>query len=375
MKFFTTVLASLLLSLPVLARNSQTSAFSVDVSSAKRYLDMAQKAMNGTLPTEAEWDSLFVSPAYKELFTKVRWNKNEFETNVREAFEIAYNPAKEAVRDSIAATLDGIELANIDSELPFFVSTALSVKNKLQDYSDIINTLNIDDLISEANSRAVALLPNKGEGLQPDSCSIYFIVWDLECRALGDALFLDVNTFFHDGREAAINALGHEMHHFYLSKVFDAVYKEDIIDCAVLPLVNNMREGVADLINKKEMPLKSLTPYGRQMLEIYNADYENSPQVLAQLDTITCDYLDGKFDVEQYFEKAVECCHFEGHTTGSYMVFLIRDQLGLDAVIESVGDLDAFIDNYNKAAGKAGTYQFSDRFVKHIHGVSRPAKR
>lgn len=166
-----------------------------------------------------------------------------------------------------------------------------------------------------------------------------FIVWDLECRALGDALFLDVNTFFHDGREAAINALGHEMHHFYLSKVFDAIYKEDIIDCAVLPLVNNMREGVADLINKKEMPLKSLTPYGRQMLEIYNADYENSPQVLAQLDTITCDYLDGKFDVDQYFEKAVECCHFEGHTTGSYMFFLIRDQLGLDAVIESVGDL------------------------------------
>lgn len=67
--------------------------------------------------------------------------------------------------------------------------------------------------------------------------------------------------------------------------------------------------------------------------------------------------------------------HYEGHTTGSYMVFLIRDQLGIEAVVESVGNLDAFIDNYNKAAEKAGTYKFSDKFTKHIHDVSIPAKR
>lgn len=57
------------------------------------------------------------------------------------------------------------------------------------------------------------------------------------------------------------------------------------------------------------------------------------------------------------------------------MVFLIRDRLGLDAVVESVGDLDAFVDNYNKAAKMAGTYVFSDKFTNHIHSVSQSAKR
>lgn len=164
--------------------------------------------------------------------------------------------------------------------------------------------MDIDDVIDKANSLALSLVPNHGEGLIPEPCPVYFIVWDLECRALGDALFLDVNTLFHDGLQAATEVLAHEMHHFYLMPVFNSIYKDDIMDGAVLALVNNMREGVADILNKKEMPLKSLAPYGKQMLDAYNADYANSLQVLAQLDKVTCEYLDGQLDMEQYFSKA-----------------------------------------------------------------------
>lgn len=57
------------------------------------------------------------------------------------------------------------------------------------------------------------------------------------------------------------------------------------------------------------------------------------------------------------------------------MFFLIRDNLGLDSVVESVGNLDKFIDNYNKAAEKAGTYRFSKRFTDHIHSISTKAKK
>lgn len=359
----------------VFAEAKTPSNFQIDITSAKLYLDMAHKATGGNMPTDAEWDSLFVSPAYKVLFNIVNWDKDEFEDNVRNAFEIVYDQSKKATLDSIAGQLDNIELAKLETELPLFVSTALSIRNNLQKYYDIINSLDIDNVIDQANSLALTLIPNNGSGIVPEACPIYFIVWDLECRTLGDALFLDVNTFFHDGLQAATEVLAHEMHHFYLMPVFNSVYKEDIMDGAVVALVNNMREGVADILNKKEMPLKSLAPYGEQMLAAYNADYENSPQVLALLDSATCDFLDGKIDLEQYFKKAFECSHYEGHTTGDFMVFLIRDQLGIDAVIESVGNLDAFVDNYNKAAEKAGTYKFSDRFTEHIHSVSMPAKR
>lgn len=367
---------TLLLCLVITMSKAQTTSnFKVDISSAKLYLDMAQKASNGQMPSDEEWDSLFVSPAYKALFRIVDWNKEEFEENVREAFDIAYNLSKTTVRDSIAATLNDIELAQLDSELPLFVSTALSIKDNLNSYTSIVNDLNIDNVIDEANALAMSLLPDNGRGITPQACPIYFIVWDLECRSLGDALFLDVNTFFHDGPQSATEFLAHEMHHFYLMPVFDSVYKNDIMDGAVLALVHNMREGVADILNKKEMPLKSLAPYGDKMLAIYNEDYAATPLTLQQLDAITCDYLDGKLDMEQYFQKAFECVHFEGHTTGDYMVFLIRDQLGIDAVIDSVGNIENFVDNYNKAAEKAGTYKFSDKFTKHIHDICAPARK
>lgn len=358
-----------------IAEAKAPSNFTVDVSSAKLYLNMANKASDGQMPSDAEWDSLFVSNAYSSLFDKVNWNKKEFQDNVRNAFEIAYDPAKTAIRDSIAATLNDIELAELETELPLFVSTALSIKNNLDKYTSIVNDMDIDNVIDNANTLAISLLPNNGKGITPEPCPIYFIVWDLECRALGDALFLDVNSFFHDGLQAATEALAHEMHHFYLMPVFNIVYKDDIMDGALLALVHNMREGVADILNKKEMPLKSLTPYGDKMLAAYNADYAATPQTLAQLDAVTCDFLDGKFDMEQYFQKAFGCVHYEGHTTGDYMVFLIRDQLGMDAVIESVGNVEAFVDNYNKAAEKAGTYKFSDRFTQHIHNICAPARR
>lgn len=368
-------LALLLCLVITMPKAQTTSNFKVDISSAKLYLDMAQKASNGQMPSDEEWDSLFVSPAYKALFRRVDWNKKEFEDNVKMAFDIAYNPSKTTVRDSVAATLNDIELAQLDSELPLFVSTALSIKDNLNSYTSIVNDLSLDNVVDEANALAMSLLPDNGRGITPQACPIYFIVWDLECRSLGDALFLDVNTFFHDGPQSATEFLAHEMHHFYLMPVFDSVYKNDIMDGAVLALVHNMREGVADILNKKEMPLKSLAPYGDKMLAIYNEDYAATPLTLHQLDTITCDYLDGELDMEQYFQKAFECVHFEGHTTGDYMVFLIRDQLGIDAVIDSVGNIENFVDNYNKAAEKAGTYKFSDKFTKHIHDICTPARK
>lgn len=366
---------SILICFSFFVQAKSESNFSVDVTSAKLYLEMANKANKGQMPSNEECDILFSSPAYSALFNAVNWDIQDFKSNVCEAFDIAYNPSKANVRDSIAATLDDIELATLETELPLFVSTALSIKNKLPIYTEMVNNMDIDNVVDEANNLALSLIPNNGVGITPEPCPIYFIVWDLECRALGNALFLDVNTFFHNGLQYATEALAHEMHHFYLTPVFNTVYKDDIIDGAVLALAHNMREGVADILNKKSMPLESLAPYGEKMLTAYNEDYAATPQTLAQLDSVTCEFLDGKLDMEQYIKQAFKCVHYEGHTTGDFMVFLIRDQLGIDAVIESVGNIESFVDNYNKAAAKAGVYKFSDRFTKHIHDICAPARR
>ena len=347
--------------------------FSVDASSAKMYLDMAGNAIDGELPADAQWEALFNSPAYKALLDNTQWDKNAFKSNVRGAFEIVFDPQNSQKCDSILSVLNSLD--NLRDELPFYVSTAYNIRKNLNDYTTLLSSLNMDDVVNDADSLALALLPKKGEGLTAQSSPIYLIVWDLESRSLGGGLFLDLNSALHSDVTGLKEILGHEMHHFYLGPVFETIYANDVMDGAVAALVFNMREGVADIINKKKMPTESLFPYGEKICEQYNADYLNSPKVLEELDNVTCAYLDQKLPIEEYFNKAIGCAHYEGHTTGDYMVFLIRDRLGLDAVVESVGDLDAFVDNYNKAAKMAGTYVFSDKFTNHIHSVSQSAKR
>lgn len=92
------------------------SIFKVDVSSAKQYLDMAKKAREGSLPSDTEWDSLFNSKAYKALLRKTHWNRKEFKGNVKNAFDIVYNPDKRSICDSIRVMLD--DFSNLKDELP-----------------------------------------------------------------------------------------------------------------------------------------------------------------------------------------------------------------------------------------------------------------
>lgn len=41
--------------------------FQVNIASAKKYLEMAQKAVGGDMPTDTDWEALFASDAYSEL--------------------------------------------------------------------------------------------------------------------------------------------------------------------------------------------------------------------------------------------------------------------------------------------------------------------
>lgn len=350
-----------------------TAKFNVDMSSAALYLDMARNAQAGNMPDDADWEKLFASSAYKALLDNIHWDKDEFRSNVRRAFEIVYDPASAEQCDSIVRLLDDMD--NIRENLPFFVSTAYSIKNRLDEYTSLMASADVDSLVCVADSMARDLVPGRGENLEAQASPVYFIVWDLECRNLPSGVYLDVNSFFHGGLQTAIEGLAHEIHHFYLGPLFESVYAKDINDGAAIALAENMREGVADIINKKHMPLESLEPYGDNILKIYNDDYFASPKVLAELDSLTCGYLDKTIGEREYRRGAIQCAHFGGHTTGDFMVFLIRDQLGMDAVVESLGDLDRFVVNYNKAAEKAGTYVFSDRFTQYICDLSKEAKR
>jgi len=280
-----------------------TAKFNVDMSSAALYLDMARNAQAGNMPADADWEKLFASSAYKALLDNIHWDKDEFRSNVRRAFEIVYDPASAEQCDSMVRLLDDMD--NIRENLPFFVSTAYSIKNRLDEYTSLMASADVDSLVCVADSMARDLVPGRGENLEAQASPVYFIVWDLECRNLPSGVYLDVNSFFHGGLQTAIEGLAHEIHHFYLGPLFESVYAKDINDGAAIALAENMREGVADIINKKHMPLESLEPYGDNILKIYNDDYFASPKVLAELDSLTCGYLDKTIGEREYRRGAI----------------------------------------------------------------------
>lgn len=347
----------------------QSPKFVVDTSSAIKYVEMAQNRERGISPTSEDWDSLFSTKAYKVFLADTFWDKEAFKKNIKDAFDIVYDNEREQECDSLINNMEAS-----DNELPFYVSTAKSIRDNLAAYSSFLGDMDIESLINAADDKARDLLPGRGKEIKPEISPIYFIVWDLECRSLGSGIYLDLNSFLQGGKEAAIEILAHEIHHFYMTPLMKSRYRSDIEDSAAQTLLYNMTEGTADIINKKKMPLESLAPYGDNILKLYNDDYFSTPSVLAELDSVTISYLDKAITPEKYRSAAFSCSHFGGHTTGDFMVFLIRDHLGIDVVIDSFCDLEKFVKNYNKAAKLAGTYQFSDRFVDYITKVSNDAK-
>ena len=187
---------------------------------------------------------------------------------------------------------------------------------------------------------------------------------------MGGAVFFDINQVSEDGVQGFVNTAAHELHHHYMDMIWDKRYPTDSDDPALTALVYNQMEGTADLISKPDMPVTKLGLYGPEIVKMYNDDYAASPAVLSRLDSLTCGYVSGKVSAKD-FEAAAECAHFGGHTTGDYMVFLIRDQLGLQAAVDCFCDIPAFVRRYNEAAAKAGTYVFSDTFVQYIDKICK----
>ena len=335
------------------------------IESAQRFMEMARQAMDGNQPTEEDWRALFATKGYHTFFKVWNWtDSTKWQRNIRNGFDLAFNPARKAQLDSIVAHPLGAESADED----FFTYNFYLTKQRFDELDKFIHTADFDQVMRQAHERVLQFLPVGADTLDLPPMKCYYLAFDPEGRTGNGVIFYDYNTAFEDGTEGLVNGVAHELHHQYMGLLMNTRFRKDSDGAALIAIVRNQLEGAADLINKGKMPVDRLGAYGPEIVKMYNDDYFDSPNVLRQLDSLTCGYLAGTIDVKQY-QAAAECAHFEGHTTGDYMVFLIRDKLGKQAVIDCLADFPAFVLRYNEAARKAGTYVFSDTFVQHIDSI------
>lgn len=355
----------LLLSFPArsFAQSTTEKTISCDnfsIESAMRFIEMTKAAQGNTPPQEEEWQALFATEGYSNFFSACN-NSQSWQQNIRNAFLLVSDKTQQAKVDSILSMPIGVETPFEN----FFVLNFQQTKERIDTLSQFIQQIDFTEIMRKSHLKAQQHLPTRVNELNPTFKKVYFLSWDPECRAWSNGIYVDINSFYAAGTEGMINLMAHELHHHYMSALLKDRYKRDSEDAAYDALLMMQQEGTADIINKQQMPVDELGAYKPDIVKMYNDDYFSTPQVLKQLDNLTTDYLAGKITEKEY-KKARQCAHFGGHTTGDYMVFLIRDQLGLQVAIDCFADIAAFVHRYNEAAHKAGTYVFSDAFVQHI---------
>lgn len=335
------------------------------IESAEHFIKMVKAAQAGVLPKDKEWKELFATEGYRNFFSACR-DTLFWQNNIRTAFQTVFDRTQKERLDSILAQ-------PINMSTPygnFFVINFQQTKERIDELYDFILHTDFKDIMRQGHVKALHHLPARINQLHPTFPKFYFLSWDPECRAWSNGIYLDINGVSSGGTEDMTNIIGHELHHCYMRALLDDRYHQDNNDAAIGALRDMQREGTADIINKQKMPLDELKPFGPEVTKMYNDDYFSTPEVLKQLDKLTTDYLAGKISEKEY-AKARECAHNGGHTTGDYMVFLIRDQLGLQVAIDCFPNTSAFVHRYNEAAAKAGTYTFSDTFVEHVDKTCR----
>ncbi len=360
-RFISTLCILVLLAVTVCAQAAKR----YSIESATRFIDMARMAEQGTLPTEDDWEALFATEGYRAFFS-IRTDWQEWQDNIRNAFMLVFDPALQAKADSIAR-----HPMSIDAPFEnYFIVNFYLIRQRLDSLEHFLHHTDFDHLMEQAYSRTKQFLPADAQAINLTDLPLFYLAFDPESRAMGGGVFFDINQAYEDGTQGFINTAAHELHHHYMGALWERRYHQDSDDPALTAIVCNQMEGTADLISKPEMPVTKLGLYGPEIVKMYNDDYADSPNVLRQLDSLTCAYQAGEITARQ-FEAAGECAHLGGHTTGDFMVFLIRDQLGLQAAIDCFCDIPAFVRRYNEAAAKAGTYVMSDTFVQYIDKVCK----
>lgn len=340
------------------------------IESAAQFIKMAQAAQVGKIPGDQAWKELFATEGYRSFFSG--WSDTlKWQMRLKDAFRIVFDERNRALRDSIVALP---VTAETDMER-YILKNFNILRTRLDEINVFLHNSDFRRIFEKAHVRAREYLPAEFAKLKPVFNDFYFVAFDPEARVANNKVYMDINSFYEEGAEGMVNLIAHELHHSYWGEMMDARYRE-MSDPLLLVLCRFQMEGLADQINKQEMPVEKLGLYGQDVIEMYNADYFSTPTLLRQMDETVSAYAAGKISESEY-KKITQLVHFGGHTGGDYMVFLIRDQLGKEAVLGTVADLPEFLRKYNQAARKAGgkNHVFSPEFMhfaeKQVAGVEK----
>lgn len=351
-------------------------AATISSESAKTFINMAEEAQRGNLPDEEAWSKLWATDGYKKFFST--WNPKDWCDDIKAGFDVAFNPANAAKRDSVLANRPDMVTSPTSDWIAY---NFCHLSTRMPEVHRFINETDFSAVAASADSLARTWLPKFVVPHTEDGPSFCLLAFDCESRA-SDHVFIDVNSASLEGDDGFLKLMGHELHHTYVSEVLMQRYDLAALEVAnpdwvMEILLHCIMEGTADLISKETMPTTSMGLYGPAAVDAYNAAYNASPATLKALDELVVSHKNGAINDESYGQQLISGPWYQGdgHPVGDYIMFAIRDVFGKEAVADCAFDIRKTISLYNQAAEKIGGYQFSPEFISVFDNMLIPVER
>ena len=332
----------------------------IDLSSVDKFFEIADKISLNKDISEDDWNDLFATLGYRIVgFNRAR------RTIHQEMLTVAFSDNQQIIRDSIL-NLSTEDLQNDRTYLArITLINFLDIKENQKELRlfrdtydfDAIKKLSIDEL--------------KSFLIQSVDSLIVFPSIAMICNEWGawfsqSGIAYDFNFFYHSTEEGKAKMLAHEMFHTYRANFVNMNIKSSLFQG--LNILQD--EGIADLIDKKD--IESFFELGtpQEFIDLFVSAYNNTPQILNNLDTIVDSFTNNEINEEQ-FNEHVEETLFMFRANGYYMAKLIKNAGLMEEMLKTFYSHVEFLKLYNIAAKKANVYVLSDEFIKFVENIEK----
>lgn len=310
----------------------------VDTKSIDSLWHIADLLKENASPTDADWSALFHSAGYSSL--------------------IANEIPQEKLKDLIIKTFSNKSATDRQDSTTPLVKLIEHFRHADQNRVKIAATLK-EFAAEVANDYPMWMAMTSGY-LPPAANTINkpnkiaVAVFSLDARGYEEGIVID--PLFIERYKSSIGYfIAHEFHHFYANSLrkppISSTSTEDLNLQWVIWQLHS--EGMADMIDKPTIYFAkgymADTPYAA----FFRKSYTQSAEIIQQLDAYLSQYnaISDKANLVAEIKNSIP---MSGHPTGYFIAKTIEQELGREALVQTLGFPNEFFNRYNEAAAKNG---------------------
>lgn len=334
----------------------------VDASAMTRISQLMDQMERDEEPSQAEWDALLATPAYKAMLEGERSRGPLYYIN---CLRTACKPSMAKEYDRITRSPEeGWEKEVMAKALPHF----RKAKERRKEWKAVLLDLERNDPGPRVAELIRPYAPAGGPG---GDVTVAFLLFGPDARGF-NAVLMDALFYVDLGKERELT-LAHELHHVLRGR--REALQVNVSEEAIWWLRQILAEGIADRINRAPALDARDDAYGFRNTERgkeYAAHLAKSPDIIRGMDALLQKMADAPDQVEALAGQFQSLIPLSGHLPGYYMASLIEARLGRDRLLEDQVNPATFFALYDEAAAKDGKApRFSRKSLAYIRHLCR----